>query len=682
MNFEDIPDVILRSQSVSRLHPGSIRNLGLVSVRYNQLLRSVIPMDFLNGDQYNLGRIYDAYHETDDEDKKAFFQDLIEFNMPEEISDCYAIQAKYSRCKQALFTEYPFSYYFISDSFPELSLMLLKHKRFTGKCNASLDNVCRPVLVDAFIQSMKGIDLKFLRHFYCFIDPIKLQPAIKNIVDASSQLKDIIATGSFEFLLEEDQLVAEDSSLYVLSHLTNENAEKVINILKKADLYHIKTFYMVNMVKYPHMKPVLMFLLSSKIDYMLKHEAVLALLDLEDYSAYYRALRGEAALEGLKYLKSFEGGSFRIERPASVSAPNLVETALVYSLPEEIMFVLIEQDDFSYTEHLMIAGLKRGVSAKFMEAILNRPFKPNFCSVDNLKNFAINAPISLETVKVIAVKWDLPNFFKKLLSCFDKSVPIRPYVQHMFAVLEFHQYQMDELSGFIFNREGVDSAEMVIDFIDFCFKKGHRLRWSFAGIRKQVADYLNAQTSEDLSNYLSAGLSLNDTSTLASETVLVLSGRTDGHRLISERFSTETNRRCNYSFWRAVQIVPHKSTLSPCEIAEVFLSNPNPNVLFSNDEAVAYLETLGKEFRNKILLEIAAFQEEEIGDIFLKTFLWSQLYSKSLDEFISCLETMTLARFNAIMMKFPRLKQQLTEHSEYELYKGRIASGEFSNTLK
>lgn len=49
--------------------------------------------------------LYDLYHETDYTFEKEAIKRLIEFQLPDVMSDCFATQYKYEKCREVLFTK-------------------------------------------------------------------------------------------------------------------------------------------------------------------------------------------------------------------------------------------------------------------------------------------------------------------------------------------------------------------------------------------------------------------------------------------------------------------------------------------------------------------------------------------------------------------------------------------------
>lgn len=121
--------------------------------------------------EYDLPLLYSLYHQLDDKFECDSVRRLIKTSIPDKISDCYVVQSKYELCKKELFTGDYMNYGCISDAFPELSLMLLKHKQFINSSSMDMKELCSPLLVDAFIGSLRKIDDESLKDMFKFADP-------------------------------------------------------------------------------------------------------------------------------------------------------------------------------------------------------------------------------------------------------------------------------------------------------------------------------------------------------------------------------------------------------------------------------------------------------------------------------------------------------------------------------
>lgn len=639
------------------LPPGSSGRLSLLAHGYQGLSGAVLQRFKTKDRFYDLEALYDAYHSIDDEFEKISIKRLILSQLPDIISDCYETQHNYEECKRNLFTGDHMSYQHISDSFPTLSRMLLKHKDFIYNESLDPEPFGGPVLIEYFINSLDRIGGPSLLSLFSRADPAKLRPAFALLQYAEPQFVEVLQKESFDFLVDSDELVDPYTALYAISHASEENMDKVIKLIGRMSGFLTK--FVPNFVKYPHLKPITLHIISHDYkDLATKDMLVPEILGCPEFDEYYAAIRGNHVIDSLKFLKSFEGGSFEAARPDGVSTRELVETAFIYDFPEDALQAIISMSDFVCDFSLIDVALNSGVTTKIISSIFRVWGEyPAGCPVGYS---SIKKPISMGVFKILAE--NARNGYlrrtpdKGILGLVRRILKSIPHHQYLHYILNYwsdgHFIPSESLSQLVFSKTDIGGGEMVMEAINYCFKYQKHLKWRYPSTPKQVREFLEAQTTEDLITYEQQAsreclCSFSSGKNSVTACISVLGSRADGYEYLMNRYKDS-------AFLSNIPIVSGK--LEPKDAAMALLETGNPFDFFS------LLEILPQRYAEKILRVMCELPASDRLDGYLLGYIKDSVQRQVPVTQIPVMKYITLKRFKRLTGTMPL----------FDLFGGRV----------
>lgn len=678
MDFSYIPYDVMKNAVCHFLPPGSLGRLGLVATCFQEVSQNALELYFMKNGEYNLNLLYDLYHHYRDAFEKESTKRLILSQLPELFTDCYDIQHKYEKCRNALFSEDHMSYWHISDAFPVLSCMLLKHKHFMYQSLMNMEHLCRPALIDAYIGSLRKISVESLEDLFKYADPAKLGPAFYVVDEKSEQLQRILNTGDFDFLLAPDQTVERLSVLYAISQAKPENMDIVLKIIGKSTDRSFLNMFIYNFIQYLHMKPISELLLPLVTN---KTQRVPNIIDCTHYQDYYTKLKGEKeTAEALKFLDSFSEGIFHLDKPTGVACRDLVEIALVHRMSEDLVQVLIGDDAFVSDMHLVITGLMLRSPENVLKSLLEAKFR---FTLVNFSHYSMKHQIPLEIFKLLTKRMisdEATNFQAGfvVLYMFDASVPIADYIRYIVenwkvAPKDRHA-TLSKLKTFALCDQRPDRAQIAEILIKDHFEKGLMLDWSFNSPPKEVVEFFEAQRTFQLIFYLRK---LKFTSPIMNSlglTLSILSRRKGCEKGLRKIFNLDVPKA--EGIMRTIQALIEfiASDFTPAQAVKFIMARPC--MYKSDSELFDYFDTLPPSIVDPILAEFAASSSHSCNK-FLGKLIHYHIKALHPISTIAVLKHITHARFSLIVINSPRLSAGLA-HSEY--YNKGLNSGMFFKT--
>lgn len=368
--LEDVPACALSSLVCIHLLPGALGRLSFVCKSIFPTAQKALKQIYGKIQDYQLvidvERLYDLYHELHDEYQfeKGAIQKLIEANLPVPSVPLNG----FDRLRAELFVpDYISNFNDVSKHYPELSRMILKHKKPVNTESVLSKTLAHPSFSDLVLGHYPAIDFVTLHDCLKQCNPRKVVKFFQRLSWKSAALTTILQAGEFDFLLQTPQDIDLAVMLLLVCMADELNMEKIISALNLSDYTNFSVEFLVPWAKYQQLRPVLIRISETvEMEEELKCQLVVKLSKYPNPFPLYCALRGTKVVEGtVEFLNGLIESPFASE-PNEFGIAQLVETALVLDYPEDVISSLIECQDFCHSFPLLVLFLTKKKSTPLL----------------------------------------------------------------------------------------------------------------------------------------------------------------------------------------------------------------------------------------------------------------------------------------------------------------------------
>ncbi len=364
--FSFLPSCILLKEVFFLLDPVDIVHLGRVNTHMAQIAGEALNLRFKKAKDgkrvWDVEKLYDV-HQSPDCQSREDLERCIRKYMTRPIEDIRLWSTLERYVFPTLFhSRLPYSTIFNYPVSGEIVRMVYKYRRYVSVAFISSRIHLTAELIDYALPLMGEIDYDLdvlapglMARIFCKIETPSM--LLTYLHDNKMWSVDRVANYQVDPL----------SMLYCLNMATDDNIPAIEELLRKgAGLvkYEAGTLILNN-----YNTKALVCLLSQPGLFTEIERRCLILKSLKhpDYLELYEAIRGK------KYLAYVGQCIENVTKKCRVRPAKQLEVALVYGLPEDTCFEIIEKPAMKHNEHLFLIAAMRGYSSDFLRELLRTP---------------------------------------------------------------------------------------------------------------------------------------------------------------------------------------------------------------------------------------------------------------------------------------------------------------------